>query len=89
MNKIQHVFSHIAPINVLSTQEIPADQACMQIPKCILQSLPALCEVSLRHFRTIRVIRGMQESNNIRYVAQQALCARLSWADDERILRLS
>jgi hypothetical protein len=69
------MLSHIASINVLSTQETPADQACMQIPKCILQSLPALCEGSLRHFRAIRVIRGMQESHNVCCVAQQALCA--------------
>jgi hypothetical protein len=83
------MFSYVGSVDVLSTQEAPADQAGMQIPRCILQPFPALCKGSLRHFQAIRVIRGMQGSNNVCCVAQQALCARLSWADDERILRLS
>ena len=89
MDKVQHMFSYVESIDVLSTREAPTDQAGMQIPRCILQSFPALCERSLRHFRAIRVIRGMQKSNNACCVAQQALCARLSWANDEKILRLS
>ena len=84
MNKVQHMFRYVGSIDVLSTQEAPANQARMQIPKCVLQSLPAFFEGLLRHFRAIRVICGMQESHNVCCVAQQALCARLSWANDER-----
>jgi hypothetical protein len=59
------MFHYVGSIDVLSTQEAPADQAGMQIPRCILQPFPALCKGSLRHFRAIRVTRGMQESNNV------------------------